>query len=86
MIQIHDSVFFLFKKKKKKVLKTVLVFSALSRLGGEEERGKKKERRQHRVLRKCGSQNGIAGEVIASASFNKIQRARERSYLHGVTM
>lgn len=42
MIQIHDSVFFLFRKKKK-VLKTVLVFSALSRLGGEEERGKKKE-------------------------------------------
>lgn len=67
MIQIHDSVFVLFKKKK--ILKTVLVFSAHSRFEGEEERGKKKKRRQHRVLRKCGSQNGIPGEVIVSASF-----------------
>lgn len=41
MIQIHDSVFFLFKKKKK-VLKTVLVFSDLSRLGGGGEGERKK--------------------------------------------
>lgn len=77
---------FSYLKKKKKGIKNRTCVLRPQQVRRRRRRGKKKERRQHRVLKKCGSQNGIPGEVIVSASFNKIQRARERPYLHGVTM
>lgn len=76
---------FSYLKKKKKGIKNRTCVLSPQQVRRRRRKGKEK-RRQHRVLRKCGSQNGIPGEVIVPASFNKIQRARERPYLHGVTM